>query len=110
MKQTISKFNTHFVIFGKTVSSLKKDIDAASYQLTKAVDYWLKEYKESLKTLVRLLKNMDVKQVLKRGFSITVDEKRVLIKSISKVKTGQKITTRLFNGKMDSKVLNIDKK
>ena len=56
-----------------------------------------------------MLKSLDFRQVLKRGFSITIDKSGAVIKSVSKTKKGEKIATMLYNGKIGSIVVDIKK-
>lgn len=106
----IAKFGTKFAIFSKEVASLHQETMNAKRNLTKMVDFWIAKQKNSVEALTRLFKSLDFRRVLKRGFSITVDKKGIVIKSVSKVKKGQKITTTLYDGKIGSKVLGVDKK
>lgn len=109
LRQAISKFYIQFTVFNNKVDILTKDIVGARYNLIKTTQYWIREYKNSLNNLVRLLINLDFRQVLKRGFSVAVNKKGIVIKSVSNVRKGEKITTTLYDGKMDSEVLNVDK-
>jgi exodeoxyribonuclease VII large subunit len=47
---------------------------------------------------------LDPKGVLKRGYSITTDEKSKIIKDPKKLKKGEEIQTLFFKGKVKSKV------
>ncbi|MHA2060842.1 MAG: exodeoxyribonuclease VII large subunit, partial [Candidatus Sifarchaeia archaeon] len=109
LRQAISKFNNQFAVFSNKIDTLTKDIIRAKYNLIKTTEYWIKEHRNSLNNLVRLLINLDFRQVLRRGFSVTVDKKGVVIKSVSKVSKGEKITTTVYDGKIGSEVLDIDK-
>jgi len=109
LQRVIAKFNFQFNVFSKEINTLTKKITDSKKNLTKMVGFWLVEYKNSLDSLTRLLKSLDFRQVLKRGFGITVDKSGVVMKSISKVKRGQEITTTLYDGKIGSRVLDIKK-
>jgi len=106
----IAKFGTKFAIFSQEVTSLQQETINAKRNLTKMVDFWLANKKNSVESLTRLFKSLDFRRVLKRGFSITVDKKGIVLKSVSKVKKGQKITTTLYDGKIGSEVLGVNKK
>jgi len=106
----IAKFGTKFAIFSKEVASLDQETINAKRNLTKMVDFWIANQKNSIESLARLFKSLDFRKVLKRGFSITVDNKGIIIKSVSKVKKGQKITTTVYDGKIGSQVLALNKK
>jgi len=108
--RVIAKFGTKFSIFSKEVASLHQETINAKRNLIKMVDFWLVKQKNSFESLTRLFKSLDFRRVLKRGFSITVDDKGMIIKSVSKVKKGQMITTTVYDGKIGSKVLGVNKK
>ncbi|MCH7641173.1 exodeoxyribonuclease VII large subunit [Patescibacteria group bacterium] len=106
----VAKFGTKFAIFSKEVGSLHQETMNAKRNLIKTVDFWIAKQKNSIESLTRLFKSLDFRRVLKRGYSITVDKKGLIIKSVSKVKKGQKITTTVYDGKIGSKVLGVNKK
>lgn len=110
LHRIIAKFTTQFAVFSKEVASLHQGNMNAKRNLIKMVEFWIAKQKGSLENLIRLLKSLDYQQVLKRGFSITADKKGIIIKSVSKVKKGQKITTSIYDGKIGSQVLGINKK
>lgn len=110
LHRIIAKFTTAFAVFSKEVISLAQEVTTTKSHLIKMVEFWIERQKDSLVNLIRLLKSLGFQQVLKRGFSITVDNKGIIIKSVSKAKKGQKITTTLYDGKIGSQVLGVNKK
>ena len=86
----------------------RQTIEQTKQQLVRATDTWLKQQKMRLATTARLLSNLDPHQVLKRGFSITVNQNGVILKSIKQVSNNEQVTTTLFDGKIDSPDLKIN--
>ncbi len=68
----------------------------------------IKQAKINLANLLRLLKNLDYRSLLRRGFSITFDKGGNIIKTIKQVKFNEGISTLLFDGKIFSKVKAIN--
>jgi exodeoxyribonuclease VII large subunit len=57
-------------------------------------------------SLEKLLLSYDHRAILKRGFTLTLDERAKIVKNPSKVSTGDKITTRFYQGQLVSEVKN----
>lgn len=116
IENEISKLRGAITRFGSQLTAFSKDVNASSVRvsgfqrnLTALAEVWLTKWKDSVESLTRLLKSLDFKQVLKRGFSITIDGGGTVVKSISKTKKGEKITTMLYDGKIGSVVVDIKK-
>lgn len=60
--------------------------------------------KNALLTLTRLLSSLDYKNVLKRGFSISLNSSQKVIKTSDQVAKDEPMTTVLFSGKIYSQV------
>ena len=66
---------------------------------------FLKQLREQLRQMERRLNALGPEQVLSRGYSITTDMATgKVLRDAKKVKTGQKLKTRLKNGEIASKV------
>jgi exodeoxyribonuclease VII large subunit len=72
--------------------------------LKKAIKYKLTERKNNLEDFNRQLKNLDPDMILKRGYSITLQNGRVL-KDTSDVNDNGLIETLLYKGKLISKLI-----
>lgn len=103
----IAGFSTQFTLFSQRTKNLKKETSYSVSSLRKAVRFWLNNEKSNLANLIRLLKSLDVKKVLSRGFSITIDKNGKPVKSISVVSKKDLVTTNLFDGKISSIVQDI---
>jgi exodeoxyribonuclease VII large subunit len=65
----------------------------------------LKTRREALRQLERRLNALGPEQVLARGYSITTDATTgKVLRDAAKVKTGQKLKTRLAKGEVSSKI------
>lgn len=100
----LSRFQNEFNRFIQLTDGIKQKVSNWQEILLKEVFLLLKDGKMRIASLLRLLKSLDHRQVLKRGFSITTDSQGNVIKLINQVSKGKKITTRLFSGKIYSKV------
>lgn len=109
LRAVITKFGSQLIAFLKDTNASGIKVDNFRLNLIAAVGTWLINRKNSLESLTRLLKSLDFQQVLKRGFSITIDKSGAVIKSVSKTKKGEKIATMLYNGKIGSIVVDIKK-
>jgi exodeoxyribonuclease VII large subunit len=73
--------------------------------LNKYVNNFLRNQQQKIKNYKRAKEYLDPQNILKRGFSITQANGKVL-KSIQEISENQNITTILYEGRMDSKILN----
>lgn len=62
-------------------------------------------YKNYVLAAERLFKNVDPKQVLKRGFSITYNKKGQIVRDANQVGVGEQIVVELNKGKIKGKVI-----
>lgn len=106
--QLIFRFSKEFNLFGQRTELITQKIINLKAHLTRTVDFWLKENKAWVNNLIRLLKSLDYHQVLKRGFSITTDRQGRIIKAVKEVSKDKDIISRLFDGKIYSKVFSTE--
>ncbi|MBN2064438.1 MAG: exodeoxyribonuclease VII large subunit [Sedimentisphaerales bacterium] len=70
----------------------------------------LRQQANSLNQYGQLLNNLDHRQVLKRGYSVTrIQGQETIISDPTLAKSGDIITTEFYNGTIDSKVMRIEK-
>jgi exodeoxyribonuclease VII large subunit len=69
----------------------------------------IKTEKKNLNLIQEKLRLVDPQNILKRGYSLTILNGKIL-KSVEQVKTGDILETRLSNGKVESKVEKISNK
>jgi len=106
----IKRFAREFESYEEKIRDLLDNVKVQKTQLVRVVQFWLQQNKEKLENLVRLLKSLDYRRVLKRGFSITMDKKGKILKEIEEIKKNEDITSQLFNGKIYSKVFRTEVK
>lgn len=109
LREKINKFGMRFELFVHQIITSGQRINNNLNNLIRGNIYWIEKNKDRLESLTRLFNSLDYHQVLRRGFSITFDINGAVIKSINQVKKGQDIKTSLFNGKIGSRVLNMEK-
>ena len=98
-EQRISNIAFSFVKQEQYEISMKQQL------LENSVKKYIKDKYKSIENLNRAKNYLDPKNVLKRGFSITQKEGRV-IKDSNSLEDGDVITTYLYKGKVKSKVIN----
>ncbi|HHT66943.1 MAG TPA: exodeoxyribonuclease VII large subunit [Erysipelotrichaceae bacterium] len=86
--------------------------DVLSYQET--LDLKLRQlvshYQEIIKHKALALETLNPENVIKRGYSLTIDEKGRTITSLKEVEKGQKIKTIVKDGIISSEVLDMEEK
>jgi exodeoxyribonuclease VII large subunit len=98
-EQRISNIAFSFVKQEQYEISMKQQL------LENSVKKYIKDKYKSIENLNRAKNYLDPKNVLKRGFSITQKEEKV-IKDSKSLEDGDVITTYLYKGKVKSKVIN----
>jgi exodeoxyribonuclease VII large subunit len=106
-ENSVDKFKNNFRVFVKQLDNLDKQVDQLSFNLIKFTEIYLREHKQQIDNQVRLLKNMEFKKVLQRGFTITTNQQGKVIKSIAEMNKGEQLTTKLADGTIDSEVIEI---
>lgn len=85
-----------------------QQINECKNRLNKEIFYFFKNKKTELEHAQKNVKNLDPKNILKRGFSITLmNEKPVT--HFHEVKQGDHIKTILYNGQLTSEIRSIQK-
>ncbi|SMN10881.1 Exodeoxyribonuclease VII large subunit [uncultured Candidatus Thioglobus sp.] len=84
------------------LSNLNQQLDSSAHNI-------LKQYKHQLSTQVKGLEHLSPLGTLSRGYSISMLSNNQVLNSISKVKIGMSISTRLSDGKIHSKIEKIEK-
>ena len=107
VRNVITKIVNQFYLLNKDIKTMKKNSNDFKTRLMRGSDVWSNKQNEKLEYISRLLLSFDIKKVLKRGFSLTLDSRGKLLTSIKSVNKGSKITTNLFDGKIGSQVIDI---
>ncbi len=97
------------IIMTKTVDNISKENSRLENLKTSLTKFYYRNYLQIQNNLFNLEKRVslsDPKLLLKRGFSITKCNGK-LIKDTNKLKNGDVIETILYSGKISSKILNI---
>ena len=88
-----------------TIKISSQNLDHYAGNLRNAVKKYLMENSKELEQYRKLLSNLDHKNVLKRGYSLTRNDKGKILSSINDAKAGDKLKTELADGTLESKVL-----
>lgn len=110
IRSTISTFIKNFSLFKHEIIDLEQNLHVVKERILNGSNFWLKQQQLRIENMFRLLNSFDVQKVLKRGFSITFDNNGRVLKTIKYLNKDSHITTNLFDGKISSQVLNVNKK
>ena len=91
----------------KYIKNRKEDLDSLEEELNEAMTYIIDSRKDDLKSYKDTLEILNPQNILNRGYSITMDEKGKVIKSVNNLKPNQKIITTLSDGKAVSEIKDI---
>jgi exodeoxyribonuclease VII large subunit len=105
LQKLINRFTFQFRFFKNELENASSKALDTKNRLIYSTDIWFEQIRLRLLSLLRLLKSLDYTQVLKRGFSITMDNKGSIIKSIKKAIKDEDMTTKLYDGKIYSRIL-----
>lgn len=110
IRSAISTFIKNFSLFKHEIIDLEQNLHVVKGRILNGSNFWLKQQQLRIENVVRLLNSFDIQKVLKRGFSITFDNNGRVLKTIKYLNKDSHITTNLFDGKISSQVLNVNKK
>ncbi|MBR6471953.1 MAG: exodeoxyribonuclease VII large subunit [Victivallales bacterium] len=79
---------------------LRLRLDELQRRLPKAVERWLTERKSRLRNLALPLGTLDPRGVLKRGYSILLDDRRKAVRKATETSPGQQVTALLAEGEI----------
>ena len=105
------KINSGLMIMTHRVENRLREcvqkIDDFSYRGTMQMQVVVRERKQDVKSLDSHLRALDPLAILDRGYSLTRDEGGRIIRSASDVSKGQRISTLLGNGMLESDVVSL---
>lgn len=87
------------------INTLSQDLDRLAEIISSKIKDYFQKKREKLKFLENHLKVLNPLSILQRGYSICFDSKNQIIKSISQIAKGDKITVKVANGDFKSKVI-----
>lgn len=88
----------------KNIAAKKEELDDLELDLDNSIVDLIKEKKEDLENLKDKIELINPNNVLKRGYSISTDKNGKIIKSISEIKVGEVIYTKVYDGTITSEV------
>lgn len=88
------------------VRLIKERFTVALESLKKSMQTRLTLARKSLESKAQMLQSLSPLQVLARGYSLTSDRTGIVLRTISAVKPGDKIVTRLADGEFTSEVIS----
>ena len=91
-------------MMGYTVEKSKLKLDNLSKNITPNIIYKLDKYKSTMENLSNKLELLNPENILSKGYSLTLKDGKI-ISDVSSLKEGDTITTKLKNGKIESKVI-----
>ena len=91
-------------MMGYTVEKSKLKLDNLSKNITPNIIYKLDKYRSTIENLSNKLELLNPENILSKGYSLTLKNGKI-ISDVSSLKEGDTITTKLKNGKIESKVI-----
>jgi exodeoxyribonuclease VII large subunit len=85
---------------------IKERFSIALENLKKAMRMQLTLSRKSLESRVQMLQTLSPLQVLARGYSLTTNKSGSVLRSVSDIKPGLKVVTRLADGEFTSEVIS----
>lgn len=92
------------------LEDIKDEIDSSEEDLKYYMQNIIQEYKMELKAKREQLEALNPKKILERGYSISLDNKGNVIKDLTNVNKGDKITSVVANGRIISIVDEVEEK
>lgn len=90
------------------VSDMKENVESYKEDMTYSLSHRLENYSSLLLGYEKQLKALNPKAILNRGFSITTDSKGKTLSSVKDINSGDTVITRLVDGKLVSKVEEVN--
>ena len=90
------------------VEDLKSDVADLKEELNEVIKDKIDDLRTEIKHRNDQLEALNPKKVLKRGYSISLDEKGRVIQSVKEVKKGERITTTLNDGTIISTIDDVE--
>ena len=111
LRQRLDNLGTKRVLTDPTVyiDNRRMELDYSGEKLVTAMDRILAEKRRSFETRGAALDAMSPMRVLGRGYSITEDNRGMLIRSVDALSPGDSIFVRLEDGRASCRVLNTTK-
>ncbi|MCB9800052.1 MAG: exodeoxyribonuclease VII large subunit [Candidatus Omnitrophica bacterium] len=92
------------------VDQFSQRLDEIFRQLNRDLTSVLKQKQHDLASLAGRLQALSPLAILSRGYSLTFSEDGSLVKTVRKIRQGEMIRTRLYDGTVESKITKIEKK
>ena len=90
------------------VEIMKEDLDSMKEELNSSIEDMIENLKKDVKNKKEQLQILNPKQILKRGYSISVDEKGNVVQSVKGIKQGMIIKTTVSDGTINSTVNSVE--
>ncbi len=91
-------------LMGHTIEKNKLKLDNLSKNISPNIIYKLDKYKSKLENLNNKVELLNPENILSKGYSLTLKDGKI-VSDINLLKEGDTITTKLKNGKVESKVI-----
>ena len=102
----LSHLSSRLIDPRERIRLLRDQFQRAEEKLSQVILMRLTLLKNRLQGQIQMLHSLSPLQILARGFSLTSTDKGNLLRSVSSVRVGEKITTRLTDGELVSEVIS----
>ncbi len=97
-----------FAAPGLWLAGRRSELESTASATVSAMDAWLKELAARLANQARLLKSLDPRGVLKRGYAILKDDRGRSVSSTARLKLGQDVTLVLADGQAGASITRLN--
>jgi exodeoxyribonuclease VII large subunit len=88
--------------------SMRQGLDRQKQRLQQLhPHHWLAEQRQKLKQKTRLLHALSPRHLLARGFSLLMDSERRLIRSVTGLRAGDRVSVQLVDGSIEADILRV---
>ena len=94
---------------GSLIDARRQLLDELAARADRAIRLTVERRRQNLTTIAAALDALSPLKVLSRGYSLTTDESGTVVNSIESVRPGDRITTRVADGSIESMVENTRK-
>jgi exodeoxyribonuclease VII large subunit len=91
-------------------ADMRRKVDQAAQAMMKALEYRVSDWQRRLQQAGQVLRQLDPKVVLKRGYALVRDAKGGLIKAATQVKVGDKLTITTASAILQAGVTDVERK
>ncbi len=110
-QKRLQEYRNHFLLKNPNVlyESKKELLEQDKKKLSRAILLKIEQEKKTFMHTIQKLELVNPLGILKRGYAVTYQEEKV-IRSVKELQVGESIQVRLYEGKVDAKIMGLEEK